>query len=82
MVGGSRYDQIIIVLGLMRYPSLMISKIDLHESCKGPCYDDAGGSFNAEEIDSFVKLNKYPLVTVLNSKNANLVYASPLKLHV
>lgn len=41
-----------------------------------------GGSFNAEEIDSFVKLNKYPLVTVLNSKNANLVYASPLKLHL
>lgn len=27
-------------------------------------------------------MNKRPLLTVLNSKNANMVYSSPLKLHV
>lgn len=42
----------------------------------------AGGNFNAKEIVSFVELSKHLLVTVLNSKNANTVYSSPLKLHV
>ncbi|KAG0614942.1 hypothetical protein M758_5G002500 [Ceratodon purpureus] len=40
------------------------------------------GSFSIEEIASFVEINKHPLLTVLNSKNANMVYGSPMKLHV
>lgn len=40
------------------------------------------GRFNTEEIKSFVEINKHPLLTVLNSKNANTVYASAMKLHV
>lgn len=44
--------------------------------------NDAGGSFSIEEIASFVEINKHPLLTVLNSKNANMVYGSPMKLHV
>lgn len=60
----------------------MIFKIDFYELCKGFCYDDVGGSFNVEEIDLFVKFNKYFFVIVLNFKNVNLVYVSLLKLYV
>lgn len=41
-----------------------------------------GGRFSTEEVTSFVEINKHPLLTVLNSKNANTVYRSPMQLHV
>lgn len=44
--------------------------------------NDAGGSYDAKEISAFVDLNKHPLLIILNSKTANMVYSSPLKLHV
>lgn len=41
-----------------------------------------GGSYDAKEITAFVDLNKHPLLTILNTKTANMVYSSPLKLHI
>jgi protein disulfide-isomerase A1 len=60
----------------VKAPSLALRKQEPEQ------YSPFDGRFSKEEVMSFVAINKHPLITILNSKNANTVYGSTMKMHV